>query len=244
MFVTRAALGSMRYRLADVLRRLRLLADHEVRHHARVIRNPRPGRTPLQVECDRVFVDRLESNPVALRLAAWEDHFEWHALLERYPQLAGHLLDFGCGSGHSDVLLARRGRHIHGVDLSPMGIAIAEYYRSREPAEVRERLSFELRDITLPNDTGRLFDSCWSSHVFEHIADPGPLLAGLRRHLKPDAPILVSVPFENAFDDPGHVNHFYSAAELAAFLAPHLAVERVDIDRDHGVARALCRNRG
>jgi SAM-dependent methyltransferase len=220
---------------------LRLLSP-EVRAVARIIRHPDPHRTQVQAECDSVFTERLRRNTSALRMRFWEDHFEWKDLLGLYPEIDGHMLDFGCGSGHSDVLLARRGRRVYGVDLSPIAIRIAEYYRAREPARVQENLEFEVRDITTPNDLGIRFDSAWSSHVFEHIAEPGPVLRGLEQYLEPGAPLLISVPFRHAYDDPGHVNHFYSPDDLRRFLDPHITVERVDLREEHQVLRALCRN--
>jgi len=194
----------------------------------------------MMTACDQIFINRLKTQPKALTMAFWEKHFEWKELV-RYPSICGSVLDFGCGSGHSDVLLARHGMTIHGIDLSPIGIAIADYFRGRENPSVQDRVSFSVGDVTQERPEGAtLYDSAWSSHVFEHISDPAPIFRGLRNWLKPGARMLISVPLGTAYDDPGHVNHFYSAAELKSFLNSYIDVNTIDICQEYQVIRAVC----
>jgi len=127
------------------------------------------------------------------------------------------------------------------LDLSPVGIAIAKYLQTMESAEVRKKLSFEVADITNNRENPILFDSAWSSHVFEHITNPAPILKGLGNWLKPGANLLISVPLGYAYDDPGHVNHFADGEELKRFLGDSVTVSRIDISQENQVIRALCR---
>lgn len=216
--------------------------DPEVRAIARIIRNKSALATadPVVAECDKVFQDRLKVFPVALKMRFWERHFELDGL-QQFSEIGGRLLDFGCGSGHMDVILARRGYTVHGIDLSPVGIAIADRVRLQERAEVRSRVSFSIVNVIDSVPDVPLFDSCWSAHVFEHIAEPGPILTGLRRWVKPGGYCLISVPLGNAYDDPGHVNHFYSGTELELFLNRYITVSKVLVEQEHQVIRALCR---
>lgn len=199
----------------------------------------RRGRNALQIECDQVFLDRLKFNPQALKTGFWVDHFEWKQTLE-YPEVRGHVLDFGCGSGHLAIMLARQGCRLLGLDASPIGIAIANRAREREDAAVQQRLAFLEADVTRGNNTGFVFDSAISLHVFEHIAEPGPIVTALRNFVPKGGHLLISVPFKNAYDDPGHVNHFYSANELRDFLQPHINVRRVDLREETKVLKAVC----
>jgi len=190
-------------------------------------------------ECDEIFLNRMRENPTALKMSFWGNHFEWQAVRD-YPEIHGRILDFGCGSGHSDIFLARNGYEIHGVDLSNIGIHIANYLRGKEKPAVRQRLSFSLANIIddLPD---RLFDSAWSSHVFEHIANPAPVLKGLKNWLNPGANVLISVPLGYAYDDPGHINHFANGEELVQYLGDTVRVLRMDISQEFQVIRALCK---
>ncbi|MDB5049491.1 MAG: putative SAM-dependent methyltransferase [Fibrobacteres bacterium] len=212
----------------------------ELRAVRKVIRTAEAGeRNEFQRCCDDSFQRRLATYPVALRTAYWENHFEWRGVAA-WKEMPERILDFGCGSGHSDIMLARAGRTVHGVDGSPIGIAIAKYAADREPASVAEKLSFSLADVTVDGPPCARFDAVWSSHVFEHIADPGPALRGLENWVNPGAVLLVSVPLGHAYEDPGHVNHFPDEEALRAYLEPHIAVIRTAVDRRHRVIRALC----
>lgn len=221
--------------------RVRSFFDSELRDVRSIILNGRDSEdaTVSQIECNKVFLDRLQVYPKALKMAFWKNHFEWRDLLT-YPEINGTLLDFGCGSGHSDIFLARSGRVVHGIDLSDIGIGIAEYLRKREPPEIRAKVRFQVADV-IKERPDTLFDSAWASHVFEHIPDPEPVLTGLRRWLKPGARMLVSVPLGRAYDDPSHVHHFNCQDELRQVLEKGIVVERIDCNYDHKVLRAICR---
>lgn len=220
---------------------VRSFFDSEFRTVRSIILNGRncADATSSQIECNQVFLDRLKVHPKALTMSFWKNHFEWNDLLT-YPEINGTVLDFGCGSGHSDIFLARNGRAVHGIDLSEIGIAIAEYLRERESPEIRANVTFQVADV-LKDKPETLFDSAWASHVFEHIPDPAPVLAGLRGWLKPGARMLVSVPLGRAYDDPSHVHHFNCEEELRQLLERGVVVERIDCNQDHKVLRAICR---
>jgi 2-polyprenyl-3-methyl-5-hydroxy-6-metoxy-1,4-benzoquinol methylase len=191
-------------------------------------------------ESNKVFLRRLDVFPQAFKMSFWENHFELKSFND-YLEIGGKMLDFGCGSGHLDIMLARSGRTVQGIDLSPIGISIANYFKSKEDGSVQARLGFSIADVINDRPTGELFDSAWSAHVFEHISDPAPVLNGLRNWLKPGAYLLISVPLGNAYDDPGHVNHFANIQELAAYLNVNVTIVRMDISTEYQVIRALCR---
>lgn len=234
----------MDFLYSRLINRIRQLVkpDRELRKIAGIItRMSRyPGRTALQLACDQVFVDRLTKIPEALKTDYWLDHFEWKEVMQ-YPQIRGHVLDFGCGAGHLDIMLARRGYRVFGVDGSPIGIAIANRARLAEPQEVRESLTFQELDIRCSNDTGFIFDSAICLHVFEHVAEPGPIISGMRQFVRAGAYLLVSVPYKHAYEDAGHLHHFCSEDELARFLGPYLNVESVELRNDSQVLKAICR---
>lgn len=218
--------------------------DQELTDIANIIRETplllqeKNNYTALMKEGDTVFEDRLQKNKQALTMNFWESHFELETF-NKYPQLSGHILDFGCGSGHLDILFARKGYNITGVDVSPVAIKISEYLRNKEQDSVKARLAFVETDITMPYN-GMKYDCIWSTQVFEHIKNPAPIMAGLRQYAKPGAYFLICVPFGNAYDDPGHCNHFYSKADLSSYLEPVIKLQDISIDEPNQVMRALC----
>ena len=227
--------------MVNIKSRILVALDPELRAINGVIRRTmgeHAGHPNRQNDQD-FFIDRITRLPKAMKMSYWENHFEWKTVMQ-YPELKGRILDFGCGSGHSDILLARNGYTIHGIDSNTTGIAIAEYLRSREIQAVRSRLSFSIENVTMPRKDRELFDSAWAAHVFEHIERPGPVLKGLRNWLKQGAHMLISVPLGNAYDDPGHIHHFYDCEQLALYLRQHVRIVKLDVSQEFQVIRALC----
>ncbi|QEK12494.1 methyltransferase domain-containing protein [Crassaminicella thermophila] len=189
---------------------------------------------------DQVFINRLYYNSEALKLSFWKNHFELEAL-NYYKEINGKILDFGCGSGHLDIYAARLGKTIHGIDLSPIAIEIANYLKSCEPTSIQKNLTFSLEDVMQEAQTNIKYDSVWASHVFEHIKKPKKIIIGLRKKVKEKAFMLVSVPLGYAYDDPDHVNHFMNEIELKRYFEKFIAVIRMDTDYKNKVIHALLR---
>ncbi|HOU59562.1 MAG TPA: class I SAM-dependent methyltransferase [Kiritimatiellia bacterium] len=195
--------------------------------------------TALMEECDQVFVDRLKERPRALKRDYWKHHFALDSF-RAFPEIKGRILDFGCGSGHLDYWLAVKGMTITGIDASPVAIAIANRVRQRANPIVAQRLEYIEADVCQTYTGPKRFDAVWSCEVFEHIAKPGGVLQGLRQYVRSGTYFLICVPLGRAFDNPGHVNHFYTEGELTDFLRPHLSVIRTETDLRNDILRALC----
>jgi 2-polyprenyl-3-methyl-5-hydroxy-6-metoxy-1,4-benzoquinol methylase len=95
------------------------------------------------------------------------------------------VLDVGCGVGRWSRLLARRGAHVTGVDLSPTMVDEARR-RAREDG-VAERCRFQVADLSAL-DVGERFPLVLGVTVLQHILDGERLRAAihrLARHLAP-----------------------------------------------------------
>lgn len=95
------------------------------------------------------------------------------------------VLDVGCGVGRWSRLLAARGAHVTGVDLSPTMIAQARQRATREG--VADRCRFQVQDVS-SLDVGERFDLVLGVTVLQHILDSNALrnaLAAMRAHLAP-----------------------------------------------------------
>ena len=92
------------------------LTSAELRAIGRVLREATRAQGTGSAEED-LFIHRYLQSPRTLQLAFWENHFELDSF-KIWPEIRGRVLDFGCGSGHLDLFLARRGHIIHGVDMS------------------------------------------------------------------------------------------------------------------------------
>lgn len=173
------------------------------------------------------YIRRYNLYPEFLLMPYWEVYAETLYMMS-CPYLQGKALDFGCGTGHLDILLARKGFNVTGIDISTMAMDIANLFRNYESEEVKGRIKFYFEDVTSPASESEKFDFCFSTHVFEHIKDPAPIMEGLRRRLKNGAYMVISVPLGYAYNDPDHVHHFMSEEELRAHFDKYVNVIRVD----------------
>jgi SAM-dependent methyltransferase len=57
------------------------------------------------------------------------------------------VLDLGCGTGRHAIELARRGHSVHGIDVSPSMVKLAEAKKSALPTEVSKRIRFSSGDV-------------------------------------------------------------------------------------------------
>lgn len=184
------------------------------------------------------FKERLDSYSQALKMSFWVNHFDAHYMINS-PYVNGKILDFGCGSGHIDVVVARHGYTVHGIDLSSAGIGIANYIKSLEDDNVKSNLSFSLEDVTSEPDVYHQYDCCMSTKVFEHILNPQDIIAGIGKRVKPGGFLIVSVPLGHAYDCESHVHHFADEKALENHFKPFIEVVIIEKDATNQVLRAV-----
>jgi SAM-dependent methyltransferase len=162
------------------------------------------------------MVRRLKGIPGAMTMKGWENHFEWlHFMQFLDTRDPTKILDFGCGCGHSDVFLAIMGHVVHGYDVDPLALSIAQYVRSLQEYGVQGRVTFSDQPPSWVPDV------VWMSHTLEHIhVGAWPSIFGaLNHHL-----VYISVPLGHGYDDPSHVNHWEDEAALERDLQANGAV--------------------
>jgi len=101
------------------------------------------------------------------------------------------VLDVGCGTGSYLVALSKGGRRCYGVDpLSDVSLESAKVQTARESVSV-----FLCRGVGefLPFESG-VFDVVLSISTLQHVGDQYMTLCEIRRVLKDDGLLLVSVP--------------------------------------------------
>jgi SAM-dependent methyltransferase len=131
--------------------------------------------------------------------ASWTDG---PAIELEVAQLLQHLrdgddvLDVGCGNGHSTMRLAAgRKIKIRGLDYIPEMINHARRRLATAPAALRERVQFDVGDVTALNEPMRAYDKVVAVRVIINLDNWAKQLAGLReccRVLKPGGVLLLS----------------------------------------------------
>lgn len=136
----------------------------------------------------------------------------------------GRVLDAGCGSGSLAMDLQKHGFRVDAIEHSSEFVEMVRHKAARYGAETR--VAVQQASVThLPYEDA-VFDGAVCGEVLEHVLpeDGGDTaaIAELHRVLKPDAPVVVSVPLNPKLWDEsdvwaGHVKR-YRRDELVALL--------------------------
>lgn len=92
--------------------------------------------------------------------------------LARRGELAGSILDIGCGTGENALFFAGEGHEVWGIDSSPLAIRKAEKKAGERGLPVRF-LVMDARDTVR---LGRKFDTVTDSGFFHTLSDENRLL--------------------------------------------------------------------
>ncbi|MBN2308266.1 MAG: class I SAM-dependent methyltransferase [Candidatus Hydrogenedentes bacterium] len=168
------------------------------------------------------------------------------------------LIDIGSGAGSNALIAARSGFRVAACDLAPRNLA--ELRRVAGELDVRSAIAPVRADALALPVAPESFDVAIASHIIEHLPDPGRLLAGIARVLKPGGVLRLSCPsrchgmriarwFGADLDPADHVVLGYSRDELARMLPEGFRITRVTYqgrflesnlaDLQHLVSRAL-----
>lgn len=160
------------------------------------------------------------------RQSAWEDAHAWagarskligqvviHAFGGREAARARRFLEVGCGVGTVLAHLSGLGLDVTGCETTRAGLV---HTRRRAPGAALLRADLTRLGIQAWYDAAGLFD------VLEHLDDEAPLLAALRRALRPGGRLFVTVPayawLFGLRDRIGGHRRRYTAAELRVTL--------------------------
>jgi len=111
-------------------------------------------------------------------------------LLLKYLPKDGRILESGCGLGRWVFYLQQRGFKLTGIDLARPAVAMAKAYDPAVPILLDDVIQSQFPDGS--------FDAAISLGVVEHFEEgPQRALAELRRVLKHNGLLLISVPVQN-----------------------------------------------
>ena len=156
-------------------------------HCPAIYLSPRPTRAQLARAYDATYYGQgtEKFNPLVERVL---DFFRSRrsSFLRKQLNTNARLLDIGCGNGRFLQYLARKGNfELYGIER--------EGNSARRAAQIS---GVHLLVSTLQQDTypSNYFDAITLFHVFEHIYNPGEMLAIIKNILKPGGILVMSFP--------------------------------------------------
>lgn len=108
------------------------------------------------------------------------------AMIESGVLPGARLLDAGCGAGSGSALLASAGAVVHAVDLSPADVALTRRNCPAVKAVTANVYRLPFRD--------EVFQRVVSSHVLEHLREPGHYFSEIGRVLAPGGELWLATP--------------------------------------------------
>ena len=154
-------------------------------------------------------------------------------LLKSINAIEKNGLDAGCGEGHMLGYLHEKGA-IGGLTAIDLNAEHLNFANKRFP--YFDYRVADLCNLPFPDNT---FDFVMSTEVLEHLPHPGQALMELNRVAKPEAYLIISVPFEPFFHwgnlvrgkywerggyTPDHRN-FWNRHQFNAFLSTFVEIE-------------------
>lgn len=139
------------------------------------------------------------------------------------------LLDVGCGEGTLGTLVSSRYKEVHGVDISPVAVELAN-----QAGLIAHTVNINDEPLPYGDNT---FDTVVSLDVIEHVFDPRDFLSEIHRVLKHGGHAVISTPnirklqrvwtlitgrfprtsFDEVGYDGGHL-HYFTSRDLSTLL--------------------------
>ena len=149
---------------------------------------------------------------------------DWMVDQARGPRI----LDVGCSEGVLEILLARKGFNVTGVDINAEALAFARDLLAREPEEVRSRVRFVHGDLAQARLLDDRFDTLVMGEILEHLEDPQELLDRSLDLIRPDGRVIITTPF-GYHPDEDHRQTF-CLSDFIALAKPRCALEYLRVE--------------
>ena len=149
---------------------------------------------------------------------------DWMVDQARGPRI----LDVGCSEGVLEILLARKGFNVTGVDINAEALAFARDLLAREPEEVRARVRFIHGDLAQARLLDDRFDTLVMGEILEHLEDPQTLLNRSLDLIRPDGRVIITTPF-GYHPDEDHRQAF-CLSDFIALAKPRCALEHLQVE--------------
>lgn len=149
----------------------------------------------------------------------WRNHPN-ALILKRYKnEIKGNVLDFGCNHGSCTFLILenKNVKSVIGLDLNYNAIKIA--YQTKKELYKDSKIEFIVANI-INYTTKKLYDTIVSFHTLEHIypEDIDSVINKLYNILNKNGYLLISIPYEMAYNDPKQHVAFYNENSLSDIM--------------------------
>ena len=184
----------------------------------------RPHPTPGRDHVSQIYLGLIDPGPTGDWLRR---RIDWMAAEARGPRV----LDVGCSEGILEVLLARRGIEVTGVDIDPDALHFARELVANEPDEVGERVELIQGDFAATRLTSGPFDTVVMGELLGCVDDPGAMLDSGLEYLRPGGRVVVTAPLGVHPSEEQRQTFFLT--DVIDLFKPRLGLEHLGVEDDH-----------
>lgn len=167
---------------------------------------------------------------------SWRPHLNTMILNDYQKILKGVVADFGCNHATSTIIASENKNitKLFGIDINYQSLEVARKLCLENNINNIEFICSNLTNLTSVNDDS--FDNAFCFHTLEHIfpVDYESFFNEIKRTVKNNGYIIFSVPYENAYDDPTHMNYFNENSLKELLESNGLIVEECYRDNREG----------
>ena len=172
----------------------------------------------------QVYLGMLDWGATGARLRR---RIDWMADEARGPRV----LDVGCSEGILEVLLARRGIEVTGVDINADALDFARGLLAEEPDEVREQVELVHGTAEEARLSPGSFDTVVLGETLEHVHDPEALLDQSLGPLREGGQVVITTPFGYHPHEDHHQT--FCLSDFIALMRPRCALESLYIEEGY-----------
>ena len=180
--------------------------------------------THVRDRVSQAYLGMLALGPAGDRL---RHRIDWMAEQAQGPRV----LDVGCSEGILELLLARRGIAVTGVDIDAEALDFARELLSKEPDDVRECVKLVHGDFNQPRRVTGLFDTVILGEILDCVDDPGVMLDRCLEHLRPEGRVVITTPV--GLGPSGDHRKSLLLTGMIDLLEPRLALEVMEVEEEH-----------
>ena len=182
------------------------------------------GPELIRDRVSQVYLGMLDWGATGARLRR---RIDWMAEEAHGPRV----LDVGCSEGILEVLLARRGIEVTGVDINADALDFARGLLAEEPDEVRERVELVHSTAEEAGLSPGSFDTVVIGETLEHVHDPAALLDGSLGPLREAGRVVITTPFGYH----PHEDHYqtFCLSDFIDLMRPRCALDSLYIEEGY-----------
>ena len=153
---------------------------------------------------------KIENNSVLKKYTKWHEQLFFNLKFPTKMFNKSNVIDFGCGTGEVDVVLARYGAKVNAFDYNDKSINRANYLKKK--FKLTKSLIFKTEDINKVKLKKNAYDIAFSAGVIAHVKNPRLMFENMCKVTKVDGYLILGY-----IEDSGLIQRLFHRAIIKKY---------------------------